>query len=286
MAKVTISDSYIGRAPKAIKWEELLVIFDPLFGAEARSLPNWPNASDTVNASWTNAAGIVYDANSLEEVRQAYEGFETSFIYFRRSIHSPQCHFKYWPAKAEAFIEVHVSEQETACRLIEIVREKFPLVAKYVFISYADEENEIATFLKNILEKRLAPGVSVFVAKHDIAPGADPLKTMFEENLLRSVALVALCSVKSKNSPWLWWESSAVWARGGTVFPLFVNVSPSEFSGPIILMSQGRSFFDVTEMNSTLSAIIEKVCLINQCEGLTPEEVKELQNLRSKSLSR
>ncbi len=153
MAKVTISDSYIGRAPKAIKWEELLVIFDTLFGAGARSLPRWPNASDTVNASWTNAAGIEYEANSLEEVRQAYEGFETSFIYFRRSIHSPQCHFKYWPAKAEAFIEVHVSEQETACRLIEIVRKKFPLVAKYVFISYADEESEIATFMKNILEK-------------------------------------------------------------------------------------------------------------------------------------
>ena len=59
MAKVTISDSYIGRAPKAIKWEELL-----------------------------------------------------------RPIHSPQCYFKYWPAKTEASIEVHVSERETVCRLI------------------------------------------------------------------------------------------------------------------------------------------------------------------------
>src|SRR3990172_10271713 len=64
-----------------------------------------------------NALSAFFESRNTE-VRQAYEGFETSFIYFRRPIHNPQCCFQYWPAKTDASIEVHVSERETLCRFI------------------------------------------------------------------------------------------------------------------------------------------------------------------------
>ena len=123
----------------------------------------------------------------------------------------------------------------------------------------------------------------MFVAVRDIPPGADPLKVMLEEQLLRAEALVALCSKQSKTSPWLWWESSAVWARGHLVVPLFIDITPNEFGGPINLVCQGRSFFEVAGINLTLRAVIGKVCPGHQYEQLTASEIDELNTLKKEA---
>ncbi len=284
MAKTTIRRSYRGRAREHVNWKALLQIFDTIWGEETRSLPKWPQVIGAIDASWRDASNTEYKADSLDEVGQAYEQYKTSFISFSGSLgQEPRCDFKYWPAKAEASIYVQASDLKTAEQIITAVRQEFPLVARYVFISYDTAEFELATYMEKVLEKRLVPGVSVFVAKHDIEPGANPLKVMLREQLLHAEALVALCSAKSKASPWLWWESSAVWARRELVVPLFVDLSPSEFNGPITLVCQGRCFFEVADMNSTLRAVIGKVCPGHPCEELTPEEVTELKRLRSRS---
>lgn len=281
MAKSTITLSYSGRAEKPVEWAALLRIFDTVCGPEARSLPKYPEVIGAAHASWHDASGVEHEAESLDEVGQAYQKHETAFISFRRLLESgSRCSFRYWPAKAEASIKVWVGDQTTAEQYIAAVRKEFPLIAKYVFISYDTSEVELAAYVATILEKRLAPGVSVFVAKRDITPGTNPLKVMLEDQLLHAEALVALCSQRSKTSPWLSWESSAVWARGGLVVPLFINISPNEFNGPITLVCQGRDFFEVADLNAALLVLVSKVCPGRQCEELTADEIKELNMLK------
>ncbi len=284
MAQTTIRRSYQGRAGEPVSWEALLRIFDTIWGEAARSLPKYPQIIGAIHASWSDALGTNYEADSLDEVSRAYQQRRTASISFNGLFQRvSRCSFRYCPDKVEASIDVQAGDQETAEYIIAAVRREFPLDAKYVFISYDTAELELATYMANALEKRLVPGVSVFVAKHDIEPGANPIKVMLEEQLLHAEALVALCSAKSKASPWLWWESSAVWARRGLVVPLFVDLSPSEFNGPITLVCQGRCFFELADMNSTLRAVIGKVCPGHPCEELTLEEVAELERLRSGS---
>jgi hypothetical protein len=177
---------------------------------------------------------------------------------------------------------VQAGDQATAEQLVEVVRKEFPLVAKYVFVSYDTSEYELATFMAEVLGKRLLPGISVFVAKRDIPPGSNPLKVMLGDQLLRAEALIALCSQQSKTSPWLWWESSAVWARRGHVIPLYIDISPKDFNGPISLVCQGRSLSDLADINSALSSIVEKVCPGHKYEELTSQEIDKFKRVISK----
>src|SRR5262249_12921973 len=48
------------------------------------------------------------------------------------------------------------------------------------------------------------------------------------------------------------------------------------FDGPITLVCQGRSFFEVADINSALRALIGKVCPGHQYEELTAREINEL----------
>jgi hypothetical protein len=281
MAKAIHKLSYSGRAEKSIEWDSLLQIFDAIWGTEARSLPVYPKVIGGIQATWQDDAGVEHKAESLDEVGQAYQQYETAFISFSGVLENgPRCQFMYWPAKAEASISIRGEDQKLAEQIVVTIRKNFPLDTKYLFISYDTSEYHLATFIAKIFEKRLAPGISVFIAKRDIVPGENPLKVMLEEQLLHAEALVALCSQKSKTSPWLWWEASAVWARSHLVVPLFINVSPSKFGGPIVQVCQGRSFFDSADINSALKTIVDKVCPGNQCEELTSQEIDELNKLK------
>lgn len=287
MAKVTIGRRYRGRAPVPINWEGLLRIFVAIWGERALQLSKFPQVIGGVYASWYDDSGAKHDADSLDEVRQAYQQYKTALISFSGSLEArPRCEFKYWPARAEAFINVQAGNKETAEQIIAVVSHEFPLTAKYVYISYDTSEIDLATYVGKILEERLAPSVSVFIAKRDIKLGTDPLKVMLDEQLLHAEALIALCSTKFKASPWLWWESSAVWARKGLVVPLFVDILPSLFDGPITLVCQGGHFFEATDMNSTLRAVMGKVCPGHAYKELTSKEVTELERLRSRHPSK
>lgn len=287
MAKTTVTRVYRGRAIEPISWDAILRIFDSLWGEEARSLPTFPQVLGGVYATWVDAEGIKHEAESLNELNESYQQKLTASIFLEGSIsQGPNCNFKYWPARAEASFIVDASDAATADKLVEVVKNEFPIIIKYVFISYETSEINLAIFIKDMIKKRLDPGISVFVAKRDIPPGSNPQKVMLEEQLLHAEALVALCSKQSKESPWLWWESSAVWARGGLVIPLFIDISPSDFNGPITLVCQGRSFFKVDDINSVLSALAAKVSPGKQINGLNDEEIVELRDLSSSLTSR
>jgi hypothetical protein len=282
MAKITVTHRYKGKASEPVSWEALLRIFDGFWGEEARTLPKYPKILGGVHAIWVDGDAIRHDAESLDEVKESYLQELTASISFIGALTpGPYCDFRYFPSRSEASIEVKASDTVTAAKLVELVKNEFPLEMNIVFISYHNSEFPLATFIADVIQRRLPRGISVFVAKRDISPGSSPLKVMLEEQLLEAEVLVALCSQQSKTSPWLWWESSAVWARGGLVIPLFVDISPNEFIGPITLVCQGRSFFEVDDINSVLSTLVTKVSPGQQVNKLTNEEVEELREFKS-----
>jgi hypothetical protein len=64
---------------------------------------------------------------------------------------------------------------------------------------------------------------------------------------------------------------------------LSIDITPNEFDGPINLVCQGRSFFEVADINSALRAVIGKVCPGHQYEDLTVSEIDELNTLKEPS---
>jgi hypothetical protein len=278
MAQTTVTRKYKGKAQGHVNWDAILRIFDALYGEKARSLPKYPAVIGAVHGKWIDSDNAQHEAASLEEIKDAYNKYKTASIIFSGSIDKRHySFFQYWPSKAEAFVEVQAPDNTTADQLIGSVSKEFPYRERYVFISYDTSEYAMAAFIANVVQKRMVHGINVFVAKRDIPAGENPLKIMLEEQLLHAEALLALCSRQSKSSPWLWWESSAVWAKGGLVIPLFVDLSPNEFDGPITLVCQGLSFFDVTELNSALKSLIKKLCPGQKYEQLTKQEIAELQ---------
>jgi hypothetical protein len=281
MAKITVRRSYIGKAHEPISCKALFNICKALWGDDVIELPVFPKVFGGVRAWWIGGDGTQHNCDSLEDLRNAYEKELTAYIFIWGSLNNgPSIEFRYWPAKAEVKLILSASDQIMADNLVEVVKIEFPLVIKFVFISYATSEVSFATFIKDILERRLPPGISVFVAKPDILPGSNPMKVILEEQLLKAEALIALCSRQSKASPWLWWESSAVWARGGLVIPLFIDIEPEDFNGPLSHVCQGRSF-EVNDLNSVLLTIINRISPGEKIIELSNKEVEELERLKT-----
>jgi len=141
-----------------------------------------------------------------------------------------------------------------------------------VFISYASDEVDLADFIKNILLRVSDNKIEVFVAKRDIASGADPLKTMLNEKLRNADAIIPICSYKSKGTPWLWWESASVWAKTGNVHPLFTNITANVFGGPLTLVVQGKEFFIKQEFFQTIGTLCKNIGISPNQLDFTEEE--------------
>jgi hypothetical protein len=260
MPQSTINDHYSGMVEEDLSVDQLARLFDAIWGVEARSLPFFPVVIGGVTARWTDGEGTVHKADLLDQVLEAFAARETALIEFEGRLEGkPQARFVYRPASREGAITASASELEPLQRAIDAVKAAFPLVPRFLFISYATVDLDVATFVAELLEARVPPSVSVFVAKRDIAPGRDPRKTMLEEQLLRAEALVALCSFDSKQAGWLWWEASSVWTRGKLVAPLFLDLGAGEFDGPLTLVCQGRDLFEPHELAEALTQVVTTV---------------------------
>jgi hypothetical protein len=255
MAKSTITLSYLGRTEKPVEWAALLRIFDTVCGPEARSLPKYPKIIGAAHASWHDASGVEHEAESLDEVGQAYQKHETAFISFRRLLASgSRCSFRYWPAKAEASIEVRMGDQTTAEQYIAAVRKEFPLIAKYdVFISYASGDSALATELKSDFERQ---GWKCFMAEKDIPVAAEWQDTI-RTALLGSRRILILLTPRSLNKPWVLMETGAAWVLEKELIPALVQVAPSELLDPIrryqarVIETTDQKRALITELTST-----------------------------------
>jgi hypothetical protein len=133
-----------------------------------------------------------------------------------------------------------------------------PAGVRRIFISHGTQDVSLALWFVGALTARCRPGIQVFAAHRDIEVGDAPLRVMLEENLLKADALLALCSTQSHSSPWLWWEASAVWAKGGLVVPLFVDLRAKDFTGPLTLVCQGRQLQDLKDVMSVISTVLRR----------------------------
>ncbi|MFA5118934.1 MAG: toll/interleukin-1 receptor domain-containing protein [Candidatus Omnitrophota bacterium] len=150
-----------------------------------------------------------------------------------------------------------------------------------VFISYTGEELALADFIRDIIHRLTESKIEAFVAKRDIPPGENPLKIMMEEKLKHAKAIIPICSVKSKTSSWVWWESAAVWAKDKKVYPLFTNISASDFGAPLTLVSQGKEYFSRQEFVETLKMVCGDMGFPIADRDLTKDEWDAHEKLKS-----
>jgi len=150
-----------------------------------------------------------------------------------------------------------------------------------IFISYDGDELALADFVKVIITRWAADKIETFIARRDIGSGDNPLKTMMELKLKNADAIITICSIKSKESGWVWWESAALWAKDRKIFPLCSNISPGSFGAPLNLVSQGKYFFDEAEFMETIQVVCSEFDIQTEIKEFSQEEKKEYEKLKS-----
>jgi len=275
--------AYRGFSKEPLVNEQLVRLFDMLWGEKSREFPKYPQVIGGISALWRSKDGIKHNVSNITELLKAYEKKITYDIHIEGKIdNNPRCLLGYIPAKREASFQVTASTEELANKYIGYVKEMFPYKEiPIIFISYANEELALADFIRSIISKWTENKIEVFVAKRDIPVGDNPLKTMMEDKLKNAQAIIPICSIKSKISPWLWWESAAVWAKDKKVYPLFTNISPSNFGAPLTLVSQGKDYFVKEEFTNTLITVCKEVGADAKTSVLTEEELSEYEKLRN-----
>lgn len=166
--------------------------------------------------------------------------------------------------------------------LYDELKEVDPTGKPIIFISYDTEELALADFIKDVLTRWTENKVDVFVAKRGILSGENPLEVMMEKKLKHAQAVIPICSIKSKTSPWIWWESAAVWAKDQKVYPLFTNISASGFGPPLTLVSQGKEYFTRDEFIETLKKVSEQFEIDVKAIDLNDEEMMKFLSLQEK----
>ncbi|TVM03366.1 MAG: hypothetical protein CV087_05730 [Candidatus Brocadia sp. WS118] len=282
MNQITIE--YQGFSKAILTPDQILGVFDALWGKSNRVLPRYPKVIGGVSAFWRGEDGASRHVSNIDQLLKAYTEKLTYDIHIQGSVNgSPRCNFSYIPAKRLGYINVMAPTRETAEQFLKFVKDMCPEQEKpIVFISYATSEVPLAEFVRRILIRWTESRIDAFVAKRDIPSGDNPLKIMLEEKLKNARAVIPICSAKSKLSTWLWWEAAAVWAGGYKIHPLFTNISPKDFGAPLTLVSQGREYFIKEEFVDTLKMIGEDLGVQLVTTEFSAEEMAEFQVLTEK----
>lgn len=280
---MSISVSYIGFSKEILPPVMVLKLFDSLWGEDSRKLPAYPEVIGKISASWHSADGNLHQVGHIDELIEAYKKEITYDINIGGSINNrPRLLFNYIPAHKKATCVITAKTEEIANQYLSKVKDMFPIQEiPIVFISYAAEELALADFIRGVVN-RLADGkMEAFVAKRDIPAGDNPLKTMMEEKLKHAKAIIPICSVKSKMSSWVWWESAAVWAKDRKVYPLFTNIPAGDFGAPLTLVSQGKDYFVRAEFIETVKIVCADAGVPIDDGDLSKEEWNEYEKLKS-----
>jgi hypothetical protein len=105
--------------------------------------------------------------------------------------------------------------------------------ANLVFLSHAAKDQEIAIYLKKIIEQ-VIPGSDVFVSSDtdDLRPGDEWVKRI-RENLREAKMLLLLASERGLARPWVWYETGSAWSREIRMIPCcFGKIRKNGLSAP------------------------------------------------------
>ncbi|MFA4984121.1 MAG: toll/interleukin-1 receptor domain-containing protein [Candidatus Omnitrophota bacterium] len=278
----SISKTYRGFADQPLSSQQLLDLFDKLWGESARGFPRYPQVIGSISGYWRSADGVEHNVSNLNEILSAYEQKLTSAIQITGKINgNPRCLVDYIPSEAKVRFTIMAENEEIADRYIGYVKEMFPNKKNpIVFVSYARDELALADFVKKILIRFSENKLDVFVATRDIPPGDNPLRVMMEEKLKSAQAIIPICSQLAKVSSWVWWESASVWGRGYKVYPLCTNISLGDFGAPMSLVTQGKDLFVKDEFENVLKQVCSQFS-ITCSKTLTNSELEEYEKLKN-----
>lgn len=278
----TARRAWYGRAQEPVPWSSLEAVFDAIFGSDLHGLERYPASLHNVHASWTDADGVEHEAETLAEVQRAYLAERTARVSFSgwRGDGKP-CEFEYQPAgpsgaEARAFVQ---AEPESGESMIAPVRSAFPIQRRVVFISWSGEVAEsVAKTLRGILEPRMPSGGEVFLST-GLRPGSQPVRTMLDTLLAADVQIPVLTQ-RSKERPWLLWETAASWARRVLVVPLLIDIEPHEMPGP---MPHETQAVRLDHADQVVEQVVEAVG--GTATKLSPEEREALHVAASPAIS-
>nr|VFK58687.1 MAG: TIR domain-containing protein [Candidatus Kentron sp. TUN] len=230
MAKSTITLSYTGKAKEPIEWSTFLRIFDAIWGAEARTLPKFPEVIGGVHAYWRGGNNITYEAESIDELGIAYQKKQTAYIFIADLTTNPSSTFHYWPAGAKVSYKITAKDKATAENYIDTIKKEFPLTEGYdVFLSYSSNDSALAEELKNGIQNQ---GLKCFMASKDISVGSKWSKEI-RTALIESKCTLMLLTSRSYKEPWVMIETGAAWVLEKDIIPALVQVEPKDLIAPL-----------------------------------------------------
>jgi hypothetical protein len=274
----SVRRTYQGYADAPVEWQDLLRIFDTLFGQDARHLKRYPEALDNASAYWVDRHGIQTRVTSLDELEAAYGEKETYAVIFSGGLAIGRtCDFTYHPGFVPPTAKLGVqADPGTAASILEVVQAVFPHQRQVVFISQSGQRSlAIGRAFINVLTPRLPPGTEVFISDA-ITPGTDPYEEMLERNLKVAKALIPILTKEAAESPWVIWETATVWALNGLTIPVFVDVQPRDIRWPIAIVRQGVRLDSRDHLDSAIVQVA-KIAGKDTVQPLSDEEFNSLQ---------
>ncbi len=153
--------------------------------------------------------------------------------------------------------------------------------ANLVFLSHAAKDQDIAIFLKKIIEQAI-PGSDVFVSSdtEDLRPGDEWIKRI-RENLREAKMLLLLASERGLARPWVWYETGSAWSREIRMIPCCLGKINTDEAGDFrsLLTEIGRELKmplqlpDIEPVVSQLQALDRKAHE-RDASVLTPDEIQ------------
>src|SRR5258708_6114727 len=168
MADIEYTRWYKAKAKNPITWNNLLEIFDFIWSKDMRRLPHYPETIGTVHASWDDAKGAHHNLKTLDELEKPYISEKTAKIVIGSSSTNFECQLHYEPNTPSILLFVKSESEEFAEKIVQKVKHFFPIIDKFLFISYDTKDIKLAEVLTEIIEKRFSSDIKVFLAKRDI----------------------------------------------------------------------------------------------------------------------
>lgn len=185
--------------------------------------------SKTFNAIY-NACGpqiadwfeLTFSLSILDETPEAISDFDQQLIELASRVGYPKQDFHniiagFRSPNAKKFLEIFIKNS------LEIVG------YKYIFISHATKDHELAEEFAKLFEKEK---IKSFVANIDILPGSDWCEQL-REKLYKSDELLLILSPESIKSEWVMIEVGAAWALNKIITPAVLYVDITSAPEPI-----------------------------------------------------
>lgn len=128
MQNAIFENSYHGKTDSPISWSDFVEIFNTIWGKEFHNLPKYPQILGGIYATWVDGRGAEFKAESLEEIKRAYENYQTAEIFIQGNPNlAPKCEITYICASAEIRVILRVENEEKINSILSVVKGYLPI---------------------------------------------------------------------------------------------------------------------------------------------------------------